>query len=168
MTTLIGGAKDPNIGTSLATFRPSEIIDFIYESCDREWDKKKLDAVKSNNAQHNLFEETNKLFQVVKKIPYEFSYIFISEDGKKRKLMIEDWELGELYWNCLKSSNGDEEIACQKVRAKYFDYMVNKCNLHFFLGTTQKFNNIGPNPFIIIGTFYPLKEDKSQLSIPFE
>ena len=38
---------------------------------------------------------------------YEFSYKFISEDGKERKLMIEDWELGMLYWNCLAAANGN-------------------------------------------------------------
>ena len=48
-------------------------------------------------------------------MPYEFSYKFISEDGKERKLMIEDWELGMLYWNCLAAANGNEQVACEKV-----------------------------------------------------
>jgi len=28
--------------------------------------------------------------------------------------MIEDWELGALYWNCLKKANGNEQEACQR------------------------------------------------------
>lgn len=79
--------------------------------------------------------------------------------------MIEDWELGMLYWNCLEAAHGDEAIACQKVKEKYFDYMYKEKDLYFFLGTTQKYHNVGPNPFIIIGTFYPPKEDKSQLTL---
>ncbi|GAB6013275.1 hypothetical protein [Viscerimonas tarda] len=142
------------------------LIDFVCEPCEREWNKKKLAVIQGNKAQQDLFSETaKKLFQIVKKVPYEFSYIFTSEDGKQRKLMIEDWELGQLYWNCLKDAEGDEVLACKKVKEKYLDYMAKERDLHFFLGTTKKFHNVGPNPFIIIGTFYPPREQNLQLSI---
>ena len=162
MSELIQEAKDENISTSLAVLKPKKVLDFIWEPCEREWDKKKLDAIIAKQAQGSLFdnEETKKLFKIAKKIPYKFSYVFTTDDGKERTLMVEDWELGELFWKY-----DNEEIACQKVKEKYFDYMVNECDLHFFLGTTQKFHNVGPNPFIIIGLFYPKKEDKSQLSL---
>ena len=75
-------------------------------------------------------------------------------------MMIEDWELGMLYWNCLKSRNGNEEEACQLVRKKYFEEMVNGKEFYFFVGTTKSFHMIAPNPFIIIGTFWPKKEVK--------
>lgn len=88
------------------------------KNLQKEWNKQKLDAVYANQAQHSLFdvEETKRIFKVAKKLPYEFSYKFISEDGKERKLMIEDWELGMLYWNCLAAANGDEQVACEKVK----------------------------------------------------
>lgn len=79
--------------------------------------------------------------------------------------MIEDWELGQLYWNCLKTSNNDEELACRKVKQKYFNEFLGK-DLFFFLGTTRQYHKIAPNPFIIIGAFYPPKEKESpQLSL---
>lgn len=167
MSILIQEAKDETIGTSLAVLKPKEVINFIWEPCDREWDKKKLDSIIAKQAQGSLFdnEETKKIFQVAKKVPYKFSYVFTTVDNKERTMMVEDWILGALYWNCLKAAKGNEELACQKVKAKCFDYMLSKCDLHFFLGTTQKFNNIGSNPFIIIGVFYSLKEDKTQLSL---
>lgn len=168
MDELIAEAKNPQIGTSLAVFKPKEVLDFVWEECEREWDSRKLEAVYANQAQQSLFsdlEETKRIFRIAKKLPYEFSYKFTSEDGKVRKLMIEDWELGMLYWNCLESSNGDEQLACQKVKQKYFDEMCHKKDIHFFLGTTKKFHNVGPNPFIIIGTFYPPLD--SQLSLIF-
>ncbi|MBQ2386347.1 MAG: hypothetical protein II300_03595 [Bacteroidales bacterium] len=168
MDELIAEAKNSNIGTSLAVFKPNEIINFVWKECNREWDSKKLNAIYANQAQLNLFEdkeETERIFNVVKKLPYEFSYTFKSEDGKTRTLMIEDWELGMLYWNCLEKANGDELKACQKVKEKYFDEMCHKKDIHFFLGTTKKFHNVGPNPFIIIGTFYPPIEN--QLSLEF-
>ncbi|MCQ2320413.1 MAG: hypothetical protein MJZ91_03660 [Bacteroidales bacterium] len=169
MTELIEEAKNPEIGTSLAVFKPKEVLDFVWEQCDRDWDKKKLDAVIANQAQHSLFDEdaTRAFFKVAKKVPYEFSYIFTSEDGKERKLMIEDWELGMLYWNCLEQANGNEDAACQKVREKYFDEMIQKSDFYFFLGTTKRFHNVAPNPFIIIGTFWPQKENGTQLELQF-
>ena len=122
MAELIEEAKNPQIGTSLAVFKPQRIIDFVWEESTREWNKQKLDVVYANQAQHSLFdvEETKRIFKVAKKLPYEFSYKFISEDGKERKLMIEDWELGMLYWNCLAAANGNEQVACEKVKQKYF------------------------------------------------
>lgn len=166
MDKLIAEAKNPEIGTSLAVFKPKEIVDFVWEECEREWDSKKLETVYANQAQQSLFDlaETKRIFRVAKKLPYEFSYKFISEDGKLRKLMIEDWELGMLYWNCLDNCNGDEQLACKKVKQKYFNEMCFQKDVYFFLGTTKKFHNVGINPFIIIGTFYPPLDNQLSLS----
>ena len=30
-----------------------------------------------------------------------------------------------------------------------------KKDIYLFVGTTQKYHNVGPNPFVIIGVFYP-------------
>ena len=59
---------------------------------------------------------------------------------------------GALYWNCLRSCNGDEKAALAKVRAKYLDEF-SKTDLHFFLGTTQEFHFRAPNPWVIVGVF---------------
>lgn len=164
MTELIKEAKNKEIGTSLAVLKPTEIMDFVWEKSETDWDKKKLSAIIANQAQLSFFEkeETKKIFEIAQKIPYKFSYIFKTEDGKTRKLLIEDWELGMLYLNCLKKANGDEIIACNKVKEKYFDEFVKKCDLYFFLGTTKKHHNTSKNPFIIIGAFYPKKENTKE------
>jgi hypothetical protein len=165
LTELIVQAKDKTDKTSLAIVKPKEVLDFVWEKCDREWPKKKLDAVYANQAQGSLFdmEETKAIFNVVQKLPYKFSYKFTTEDNIERTIMIEDWELGALYWNCLKKANGNEEIACQQVREKYFDWMYKERDLYFFMGTTKLHHFVAPNPFIIIGAFYPPKV--AQLSL---
>lgn len=164
MTELIVEAKDPAKRTSLAILKPSRVIDFIWESVEREWDKSKLYAIKSHQEQLDLFEQEDvaTIFQVVQKIPYKFSYVFETEDGIRRTLMIEDWEIAMLYLNALNAAEGDEIIACQKVKEKYFDDFVSKKDLYFFMGTTLKFHNIATNPFIIIGTFYPPKPSEEE------
>ncbi|HBZ67987.1 MAG TPA: hypothetical protein DEO70_14225 [Bacteroidales bacterium] len=150
---LIEEAKDKNICTSLAVFKPSEILDFVYEEeKEREWPSDKL----AQFQQLHLFEaDKNNNFEVVKKLPYKFSYVFKSDDGVKRKIMIEDWETGQLYWNNLRRHDGDEVKACHDVRKKYFDNFAKTKDLHFFLGTTKQHHFIGRNPFVIIGTFHP-------------
>ena len=142
-------------GTSLAIFKPKNIVDFKVETTKREWDSKKVEQIKENSSQLSLFDSDKpyEIFEVVSKLPYKFSYSFIDEANNKSTLMIEDWEIGALYWNCFKQEK-DEKKAIQKVKQKYFDEFKMK-NLHLFLGTTKKFHNIAPNPFIIIGIFYP-------------
>lgn len=167
LSQLIADAKNPQKNTSLALLKPTEVIDFIWERCERNWDKNKMDAVIANQAQGSLFdiEDTRAVFKVVKKLPYKFSYVFKTEDNMQRTMMIEDWELGMLYWNCLQNAKGDETIACLKVKERYLDWMSGERNLYFFVGTTKQFHNIAPNPFIIIGTFYPPKLNTNQLSL---
>jgi hypothetical protein len=149
---------------SLAIFKPTRIIDFIWEESSREWSKAKLDLLKSKAQQLSLFqtpEEVAKEFSVVKKLPYKFSYRFADAVGQETTLMIEDWEIGMLYWHCLEKSRNNEEEALQKVKQKYFIEFPKK-DLYLFLGTTKKFHGWAKNPFVIIGIFYPPM--KQQLS----
>jgi len=78
--------------------------------------------------------------------------------------MIEDWEIGMLFWNCMKSSGNDEKIALEKVRLKYdVDFRNNK-DIYLFLGTTKEWHiRRATNPFVIIGVFYPKKEPQLSL-----
>lgn len=160
MDELIEEAKDKKVGTSLAVFKPTEILDFYAEPTDRNWSRKKLDAL----SQLNLFE-TNKKgeFEVVRKLPYKFKFRFKDNQGKASNMMIEDWETGQLFWNCLARHEGNEQKAIEDVRKKYFDDFAKTKDLHFYLGTTQKYHYVSPNPFMIIGTFHPKIESQIAL-----
>lgn len=152
LTELITEAKNKDICTSLAVFKPTKVIDFIWEEVEREWSADKLEQF----LQFNLFQKVeDKKFEVVKKLPYKFSFIFEDDQGKQSKTMIEDWETGELFWNCLRRSNGNEQKACFDVRKKYFEDFSKTKDLHFFLGTSKVHHFTGKNPFLIIGTFHP-------------
>jgi len=161
---LIACAKDNTL--SLGILKPSEIKDFIIENSEREWDKKKVAKIKFDIKQPSLFStEEEKLaketFELVPKVPYKFSYRLADAKGNESTMMIEDWEIGQLYWNCLKLADGNEQRACEKIRQKYFEEFKNK-DLLLFLGTTRQFHSIAPNPFLIIGIFYPPKSTKDQ------
>lgn len=127
-----------------------------------------IKGLRGLSRQLNLFqtpEEIAEEFKVVPKVPYKFSYKFEDSSGKQSTMMIEDWEIGMLYFNCLKRVNGDKKRAIAKVRKKYYDFFSTR-DLHFFLGTTKRFHNVSPNPFIIIGVFYPpMPSPTKQLSL---
>ena len=160
MFALITEAKTKGLYTSLAVFKPCKIIDFIYQPVAREWNEKQKAALK----QEKLFDEKRD-FEVIKKLPYKFSYIFSDVNGKACTLMNEDWELGALFWNCLAKHCGDEKAACEDVKKKYWDGFAKNKDLYLFLGTTKANHIKAPNPFIIIGTFYPKKDLQSTLKI---
>lgn len=154
--------------TSLAVFKPTKILDFVIEPDNRAWNQQKLASLQSLSQQLNLFqtpEEIEAEFSVVQKVPYKFSYHFEDDSGKQSKLMIEDWEIGMLYFNCLWRAGGDESAATAKVKEKYLDSFLQR-DIYFFLGTTKQFHNVAPNPFIIVGIFYPpMPSSKQQMSL---
>lgn len=146
---LIEIAQNKNDPVSLALFKPQRIIDFKIEADSREWDAKKLASLHAQSQQFSLFqtiEEIQEEFRVVQKVPYKFSYLFEDDTGKRSKLMIEDWEIGMLYFNCLKSANGNEKIAVSKVKERYLNYFLTR-DVYFILGTTLAHHYISNKDF---------------------
>lgn len=150
---------------SLAVVKPSEIIDFEWEETDRQWPE----SWQNKWRQNDFFSQNTSNTSIVKKVPYKFFYKFrtIGDDNPRRVSVI-DWEVGKLYWNCVKKSEGDESTALQKVKQKCYDYLAVKKDLHFIVGTSfiahiRKWEN----PFMIIGLFYPSHESEEiQLTLP--
>lgn len=152
-TELIEDSKEPDF-VSLATFKPSKFIDLVWEEDEREW----TGNFQKNIKQKDLFDERGGQgdTDTVDKLPYKFFYIFEDEEGESSKLMIEDWEIGALYWKCLRRADGNEEKALRQVRKKYWDEFMSNKDLYLFLGTTLQWHRRkAPNPFVIVGVFYP-------------
>jgi hypothetical protein len=160
LTQLIEDSKAPK-NVSLATFKPAQITGFEWEDDDREWKDEWVEIRK----QQDLFSQGKIDPQkMIPKVPYKFFYKFIDDAGKPSRLMIEDWEIGQLYWNCIRSANNNEFVALQKVKERYLDDFVNNKDLYFFLGTTKEWHTRRAlNPFVIIGVFYPKKEFQGSL-----
>jgi hypothetical protein len=149
---IIAGAKSNEM--SLAVFKPTKVLDFSAESVAGEWELSKKEAALEARKQGSLFDETDwSDFKIVRKLPWKFKYRFIDDAGKEATLMIEDWEVGQLYWNCEKGRTPEEAVAM--VRRKYFDDFVKTKDLYFFLGTTREWHQRALNPYVIVGTFHP-------------
>jgi len=157
--------KANNNELSIAIFKPAELLEFVVEKTEREWDQDSLEILKAKANQLSLFQtedEVRKEFLIVDKLPYKFSYRFMDCTGRESTLMIEDWEIGALFWNCLKHSEGNENEAINLVRKKYLDEFSNK-EVFLFLGTTRQFHGWAKNPFVIIGVFYPPASQQDSL-----
>lgn len=156
---LLEDSKAPR-NLSLATFKPSKVLGVEIEEDEREW----KDEWKELRKQGNLFETVKPVETLIPKLPYKFFYRFIDDEGIESKLMIEDWEIGALYWNCVRSADGNENIALRKVKEQYEDNFIKNKDLYFFLGTTKEWHRRrANNPFVIIGVFYPKKELQGRL-----
>jgi hypothetical protein len=164
MTQLAAKAKQNEL--SLALFKPTEVVDFIWEPVDKEWDRKKIEKVLADLSQGTLFNHDEFLedFTIADKLPFKFCYIFKDSNGTQSKMMIEDWEIGQLFRNCMRTANS-ENSAAEKVRQKYYDSFLSKTDLHLYIGTTRQWHGVAPNPFVIIGTFTPPKT--TQMSFDF-
>lgn len=155
LATIISKAQRDEL--SIAIFKPTKILDFLIQETDREWKPDRLKLLNAKASQLQIFqteEEVRREFSIVRKLPYKFSYRFKDAAGKESTMMIEDWEIGALYWNCIDRLKGDEKKALELVRQKYLDAFATK-DLFLFLGTTRQYHSWAKNPFIIIGVFYP-------------
>jgi hypothetical protein len=137
----------------LATFKPTRITGFEIENDSKEWKNEWLELRK----QTNLFVEIDSNPEkIIRKAPYKFYYLFEDDEGNSSRLMIEDWEIFELYWNCLAKADNDEKLALEKVKNRYFDTFSKEHEIYLFLGTTMQWHRRrSNNPFVIIGVFYP-------------
>lgn len=159
LTQLIEDSKAPN-NTSLASFKPTKITGFEFEEDEREW----KDEWKEIRKQSDLFAADHNPEILIPKLPYRFFYRFTDDSGKSSRLMIEDWEIGALYWNCLRRAEGNEKIALEKVREQYGSNFIKNKDIYLFLGTTKEWHmRRAKNPFVIIGVFYPKKEIQTKL-----
>lgn len=150
---------------SIATFRPSEIIDFYaIERIPREWTREEQLKLDSEITHGDFFIDETYSSSNLRKVPFKFIFRFKDSKGRISNLMIEDWEVGMCFWNMLESSATEAE-AVRKVIDKYTKiWQEEDCT--FFLGTTNKFQNMSaPNPFVIIGLFHSKRSP--QMLLPF-
>jgi len=56
-------------------------------------------------------------------------------------MQVFDWEIGQLYWSCLKRTNNDEAVALARLKKIFWRIM--KKDVHFFLGRLRCFTDGG-------------------------
>jgi hypothetical protein len=77
-------------------------------------------------------------------------------------MMIEDWEVGALFWRCVDAGATHAE-ACASVKQKFLEEICAPTrDTHFFVGTILAHPSTG----VIIGVFWPkVLEPNPQISL---
>jgi hypothetical protein len=136
--------------TSLGIFRPKTIHDLLISADESEWKAGFLNALR----QQRLWETRKASKEPPRKVPFKFHYKFECDDprcNRNHQMMIEDWELGALYWKCVDGGSRPEE-ACVLVRQKFLNQICgSERDTHFYVGTVLAH----PKSWVIIGTFWP-------------
>ena len=135
-------------GISLGIFKPKE-ISFKIEAAKPDWTPRQQMLLR----QKTLFgPETKEL----EKIPFKFSYSFTCNNSKCRshKLVIVDWEIGELYRNMKEKFRYDQDLILEKVRNKFETQMwAPDRDSYLIVGTQFRFST-----FLVLGVFWPPKQ----------
>jgi hypothetical protein len=137
-------ARQREDGTSLAAFRPAEVLNLEIDDDEEQWTPSQAGVA----AQPSLFFPTKSGLE---KIPHRFRYHYRCGPGCSghHQSMI-DWELAQAYrkW---RSDNG-EATALQMVRQKFLGEMCDpRKDTIFFVGNHHRY----PESFMVLGVFWP-------------
>ena len=137
--------------TSLGIFRPKVVLDLVIRPDDADWKP----GFKAALMQQRLWENRKASKEPPRKVPFKFQYKFVCDDirCKGHQMMIEDWELGALYWRCI-DSGATQRDACQMVKKKFLHTLcAPDRDTHFYVGTVLAY----PKSWVIIGVLWPKK-----------
>lgn len=140
---------------SLAFLKPKRIIELIITPIQNtDWTDAELKKLLHRNDQSNLFDSGDeKEIKLLRKLPVDFHYRYVCDvngEEKEYKHKIVDWEIGALYWNCVKSHKEDWEAP---FRERMEDFMATR-DLMFFMGNMHTYQW----QWLIISLIYPPKD----------
>ena len=141
--------------TSLGVFKPKKVHDLVVSSDESDWKP----TFKAALRQARLWEHRKVSLEPPRKVPFKFHYKFECDDPrcKGHRMMIEDWEVGALFWRLVDQGHS-HKVAAEKVRGKFLHELCgNDRDTHFFVGTILNF----PRSWVVIGVFYPKIEPPS-------
>ena len=144
-------------------FKPRKIVDLVVSDDSDKWKP----AFEAALRQQRLWENRTASREPPRKVPYKFQYQFECDDVRcngKHRMMIEDWEVGALYWRCINNGARNTPEAAAKVKQKFLDQLCSPDrDTHFFVGTILAH----PKSWVVIGVFWPKsKVEKSTSGVP--
>ncbi len=145
-------ARQEQDKTSLGIFRPKEVFDLVSTPAEADWDLR----FKAALMQQRLWENRKASKEPLRKVPFKFQYKFSCDDPQcngSHKMMIEDWEVGALYWRCVDGGATPDE-ARTAVKRKFFNQLcASDRDTHFYVGTILAH----PKSWVVIGVLWPKK-----------
>ncbi len=103
--------------TSLGIFKPKKVRDLVISADDPDWKA----SFKAALQQARLWEDRTVSKAPPRKAPFKFHYQFECDDPRCKeghKMMIEDWEVGALFWRLADQALSHKDAAA-KVKEKF-------------------------------------------------
>ena len=144
--------------TSLGVFRPKHVLDLKVAPDASDWKP----TFKAALQQARLWETRRATLEPPRKVPFKFQYVFECDDPrcKEHQMMIEDWEVGALFWRLMDKGYSQAQAA-EKVKDKFLRVMcAPKRETYLFVGTV-----LGYNTWVVIGVFWPDVRYHGKLSL---
>ncbi len=138
--------------TSLGVFKPKRVKGLDISPDEPEWKPE----FKAQLQQARIWETRTKSLNPPRKVPFKFHYRFECDDPRckgKHRMMIEDWEVGALFWKLVDQGKSYRDAA-EMVKVKFLELCGEDKDTHFFVGTVLEH----PSSWIILGLFYPKVE----------
>lgn len=136
--------------TSLGIFKPKKIHNLVVTPDHPEW----KESFKRELLQARIWEDRTVSKEPPRKVPFKFQYLFECDDSRcrgKHRVMIEDWEVGALFWRLVDKGATHQEAA-HSVRDKFLHELCGADkDTHFYVGTILNYSRT----WVIIGMFYP-------------
>lgn len=150
--------------TSLGIIKPKSVFDLVWTPDDPEWKP----GFKKALAQARIWEDRTVSREPPKKLPFKFQYLFECDDPRckrNHRMMIEDWEVGALYWRLIGQGATPDEAAAG-VKKKFLGEVCGPDkDTHFYMGTLKQH----PKSWVVIGVYWPKRVEpkpvRSQLSL---
>jgi hypothetical protein len=132
-------------GTSLAAFRPADVLDLVIDDDVDEWGEGKAGQA----SQPSLFFPTK---DGLEQIPFRFRYRYrCSTPGCRTHFQsMIDWELAQSFraWR----ERYDEKTLLENLRTRFLDQMCGPTkDTIFFVGNQHQ----APKAFLVLGVFWP-------------
>ncbi|ADY63916.1 hypothetical protein [Agrobacterium tumefaciens] len=145
---------------SLAILRPTRIIGLEIERVsDPEWTDDELAKLVQEQKQGGLFDDDDKRsIRTLRKLPFDFYYRYECHEGATAKVFkhkLVDWEIGALYWNCLRS-HGD---GWEKHFRDQLEKKIPSKDLMLLMGNQHRFQD----QWLIISLIYPPHQMQTEL-----
>ena len=140
-------------GQTLGILRPVEILGLdITPEKQADWSDEETEKM----GRECLFDDTTVKNRVpLRKLPFAFHYRYrCPESEEVIRHRVTDWEVGALYWNCVRSHGSEWQ---KPFRQKLEEELPGK-DLMFLMGTIHRF----PDQWLIVGLIYPPKLKKQQ------
>jgi hypothetical protein len=143
-------ARRQSTGETLGVLKVSRVLQLdVTPLRDKDWTEAQL----QNLEREGLFDSADaRKRPPLRKLPFDFHYHYECETSSGKEVLrhkLTDWEVGSLYWNCVRYHGEHWESA---FRDKLETQFARK-DLMFIMGTMHRF----PDQWLIVGLVYPPK-----------